>query len=481
MRLTDVEDWIDAQLRVREPRAAYAAGQARLFDKKHGKPSVSASGKASFRDSAFTENNGLPVHRWVPWIAGFSASFVEDVLDHFLPIPAGAAATVLDPFSGVGTTLVTAMLRGYNVVGFEINPYAALACELKLSVDGIPAGELEAAIAEFEETVPLRIRNGEEPQSVPPRGFVTRSEFLSPQVEAKVLLVHDFIGSLTNATVRKCFQLALVSELVGFSNYSYEPSLGRRVSAGKPPVDDAPVATVVARKLRVMLADVRTAQKTLGEMQARPEVRFQQGDFFSGERQLPHAGIDLVITSPPYLNNYHYVRNSRPQVYWLGFAEQPADLKPLETHSFGKYWQTVRADQPIGLDFQMPALDEALQALRARNVDKGQYGGQGWANYAATYFNDSFRLAKCLHRLLRPGGHAVVVLGNSILQGIEFQTDVIFAEICRACGLDIEEIQMLRKKRTGNSIIQSSVRVGEASKKTTLYESAVIVGKPGAA
>ncbi len=37
-----------------------------------------------FRDPAFAENKNLPIHRWVPWIAGFSSQFVEDCIDTFL-------------------------------------------------------------------------------------------------------------------------------------------------------------------------------------------------------------------------------------------------------------------------------------------------------------------------------------------------------------------------------------------------------------
>src|SRR5438093_11660970 len=33
-----------------------------------------------FRDSSFSKNKNLPLHRWVPWIAGFSADFVEDAI-----------------------------------------------------------------------------------------------------------------------------------------------------------------------------------------------------------------------------------------------------------------------------------------------------------------------------------------------------------------------------------------------------------------
>jgi hypothetical protein len=37
------------------------------------------------RDAAASENKSLPIHRWVPWIAGFSAKFVEDVISAYLP------------------------------------------------------------------------------------------------------------------------------------------------------------------------------------------------------------------------------------------------------------------------------------------------------------------------------------------------------------------------------------------------------------
>jgi hypothetical protein len=86
------------------------------------------------------------------------------------------------------------------------------------------------------------------------------------------------------------------------------------------------------------------------------------------------------------------------------------------------------------------------------------------------------RFARILRRVLKPGGRAVVVLGNSILQGVEFKTDQLFGRICEACGLGVEGIQLLRKKRTGASIITSSVRANAAEGKTTLYESAVAVG-----
>ena len=139
--------------------------QTALFD------SATSNGNG-FRDSAFAKNKELPVHRWVPWIAGFSAQFVDDCLAKYLPDNGKSDYWVLDPFAGVGTTPVQAYTRGFNVVGFEINPYAALASKVKLEAATINSAALRAQIAGFDKFMRRRCdsRNGN-PHSKPPTGF----------------------------------------------------------------------------------------------------------------------------------------------------------------------------------------------------------------------------------------------------------------------------------------------------------------------
>lgn len=64
-----------------------------------------------FKDSAFGDNKSRPIHRWIPWIAGFSSEFVRDVFSQYLPPKPELTITVLDPFCGVGTTLVETIAR----------------------------------------------------------------------------------------------------------------------------------------------------------------------------------------------------------------------------------------------------------------------------------------------------------------------------------------------------------------------------------
>ena len=434
-------------------------------------PSPSAAPQNGvFSDTAFTKNRTEPLHRWVPWIAGFSAPFVAGVLE------AAAAAdptdvTVLDPFAGVGTTLVEAVRRGHNAIGFEINPYAALVCRVKLKCFDYDVGLLERAIRDLE--VHMAHRSRSRPASKPPLHFHTRSPFFSPAVERKVLRVLDYIAGLQEQWLKDIFRVALGAVMVSFSNYSYEPSLGRRSSAGKSEIEDADVGGILAAKLTQMLTDIALWQLHVATLPKRPSAELHARSFLTDDRLVPDASVDFLITSPPYLNNYHYIRNTRPQLYWLGLVERPADLKEMERLNFGKFWQTVRAGPTIKLEFECPELARELKALRARNPERGVYGGRGWANYAAAYFNDCFRFCRAARRVMRRGGTVVIVIGNSILQGIEFKTERHLAQIAENCGFQLVGLHRVRTKRTGSSIVNSSVRAGTTKEKVELYECAL--------
>jgi len=432
---------------------------------------------AGFRDTAFTENRDRALHRWVPWIAGYSCAFVDDairkVADGRRPL------TILDPFAGVGTTLIESLKHGHNAVGFEINPYAALACRTKVGAADYDVAGLRAKAAEYAREVSARIRSGSAvPVSAPPPGFVSRAPFFSPAVERQVLLTLDFIRAETEGWMSDVFRTALGSVMVSFSNYSYEPSLGTRAGANKPNILDADVVAVLRRKLDEMCEDIRIFAEQVNGFEPRPTAALHPVSYFDGAGRIAPGSVDLLVTSPPYLNNYHYIRNTRPHMFWLDMIAAPSELKAMEQKSFGQFWQTVRSGPEIPLVVDHPELRALLATLRRRNREKGPYGGEGWANYAAAYFNDCDRFCETTLRLMAPGGTVVVVIGNNILQGVEFATDRFLAELAQARGFEVVEMHEVRRKRTGNSIVNSSVRVGTVQRKTRLYETAVELRAP---
>ncbi len=429
----------------------------------------------TFRDPAFSGNRDAPVHRWVPWTAGFSKHFIEDALETHAK---GDWGTVLDPFAGVGTALVEADLAGHDAVGFEINPYAAFVAQVKLEAHLLPIAALRSAIEDLHNQALTVEQNGARPISVPPQRFQTRSPFYSPKVERKVLLMMDFIHRQPDARVAAALRLAFGATMVEYSNYSYEPSLGRRRSVGRADVEDHPVAERVARKLTEITNDAEW-YRTHRVCERRTPGRIHLESFFDGYKRLNQHSVDLIVTSPPYANNYHYNRNTRPHLYWLGFCEEPGDLKYLEGQNFGTYWQRARALEEVTLhpSIDDPSIAATLAEIRRQNPERGLYGGSGWANYVATYLNDCIRFVDGMKWCLRSNATALVVIGNSIVQGVHVPTDRFFAKIAQRQGLEVMAIHTPRLARVGDSITNSSVRRGEAGGQR-LYESVVELRQP---
>ena len=438
---------------------------------------------AGYGDAASSHNKSLSMHRWANWIAGFSGEFARSVITQFAPSDrpstgsgrgtygsGQAEYTVLDPFAGVGTTLVEANRLGLRAVGFEINPFAALVCRVKLGAADISLPDLRDSVTGYERF--MQDAAGQEPRSSPPGGFRSRIPFFSPAVERKVLLTLDYVNGLPER-INDLFRVAFASVMVEFSNYTYEPSLGTRPGAGKALVGDADVGRVLSVKLRDMVEDIAEFQSETANESHSPAWEVYEQSFFDAETRIAAASVDLVVTSPPYMNNYHYVRNSRPQLFWTGLISEPSELKRLETGNFGKFWQTVRGDGPIPLVPQLPELEGEIAAIREINSGRGVYGGNGWANYAASYMNDLDRFCELLGIVLKPGGTAVVVVGNSIVQGREIKVEERLRDIAELRGLSVPDITKLRE-RVGSSIVNSGARRA-ADDKTGLYDAAVVL------
>ncbi|MFZ0887170.1 MAG: hypothetical protein WA005_01840 [Candidatus Binataceae bacterium] len=344
--------------------------------------------------------------------------------------------------------------------------------QTKIAAVALSPIDLRKAIARFSDEA----ANAEPIE--PPKGFQSRVPFFSPRVETQVLRTLGWIKALKPAALRELFRLAFAAVMVKFSNYTYEPSLGTRRGAGKPDVHDAPVLPILRAKLEEILRDIESFRSDCswpGQATVHTASWRSMGGVLAGEP------VDLVITSPPYANNYHYLRNTRPQLWWLGFVTSTNALREIEDSYFGKFWQTVRDQPEIALKFNFASLGDVLAEIRRTNSHRRVYGGQGWANYLATYFNDSFDFLATLSRHLAPGGRAVVVIGNSVVQGHEIKTDEVWADIAhsKAVGLAVEALEVVRKKRVGNSIINSAVR-SSAARGVKLYEAILTLQKPRA-
>ena len=112
--------------------------------------------------------------------------------------------------------------------------------------------------------------------------------------------------------------------------------------------------------------------------------------------------VDAIITSPPYLNATDYLRGHRLALVWLGYTLK--QLRQTRSSSIG----AERAPDDLQvrhLFSQIWAAMGDLQELPNR-----------YRLMAERYAEDLYRMVSEIARVLRPGGAATLVVGNSCLK-----------------------------------------------------------------
>lgn len=389
------------------------------------------------RLGVFDDNRRKPIHRWYPFVEGYSADLVASALGEF-----PEAQVILDPFGGSGTTALAAAEHGHDCYFSEVNPYLAWVADVKINKARAAAGS--DALADLE-TLAAAFDRGSVPivDSEHPLIEADRRRYFFPDGVAA-----DVLGALQlcedcRPEVRDLARLAVATSLIPASNMIRRTDLRKRRS-GDP--DPAPLLPLIANQLREIAHDIVTAGHT---------IMGQAVHVGSDARSLPELDpvADLVITSPPYLNGTNYCRNTKLELLALGFIPDERDLVDLRLATIAAGINNIskkREDPTI-----MPAVEEI-----ACRLDRVAYDPRIPA-MVRMYFSDMRQVATAVRRSSRPAATWLLDIGDSRFCGVHVPTHELLAATAALEGWSIEGIEPLRSRRSydGSELTQVLIRM----------------------
>ena len=387
--------------------------------------------------STFTTNMALPIHGWYRYTAGFSAAWVRELIGEQ---KAQGLTHILDPFAGSGTVLLESEFQQVEAIGLESQPYVFKIATAKLlwqtdsaALNAAATSLLEAARAEI-------VTQTEYPELLTkcfPLPILHKLEALKlswakleADDEQKQLL-----WFVITAILRACSP-------VGTAQWQYiQPT------KTKAKVIDPFVA--FEKKVREMTRDMVQMQ-ALG-IAVTPAAIYN--DDSRHITSVPDGWADLVITSPPYANNYDYADATRLEMMFWGYIAGWSDLQGEVrtkliracTQHVGKLASEVDAilDTPR-LACIRPELIQVFTALKAERLNHG--GKKNYHFMIAAYFQDLADVLYSLRRVTRPGALMCFVVGDSAPYGVYVPVDRWLGAIAWAAGCTTDHFEKLRDR-----------------------------------
>lgn len=387
--------------------------------------------------STFLDNLSLPIHRWFRYSAGFSAQWVKQLIERE---KANGRKTVLDPFVGSGTVLLEAEACGARSIGIESHPFIARVARTKLLWR-------ENADAFFEHTRSL-LKKAK-------RTHPTSRDFTPTLLEkcypVEVLCQLDALRSAIEEQDRSdsSYHLtwltlaAILRHCSPVATAQWQYILPRKSKARIIEPFDAfqAMASVVRQDMVWRQEQERGPQPTLYEEDARECS------------SVPDSWADLVITSPPYANNYDYADATRLEMTFFGEIQGWGCLQDtVRKHLVRSCTQHVassveQADQLAEEPVLAPLRPQLVQVCKQLEREKEHHGGKKpYHAMIAAYFYDLAKVWVALRRVTATGGLACFVVGDSAPYGVHVPVDRWLGELALAAGFKSFEFEKTRDR-----------------------------------
>lgn len=327
---------------------------------------------------------------------------------------------VLDPMAGSGTTLVVARSLGHEAIGFDTDPLAVLLAQVWCG--DVSESSARRAAERVLEVARKRARGLPLRDAYPPNAHDETREFVRywfdetnrRQLAGLASAISEVRGKTVRGVLWGAFSRMIVTKQAG-------ASLALDVAHSRPHrVSDKNLIRPLDHFLRAVGLVLAAMPFKVAEARG-PRATVKIAD--ARDLPLEDSSVDVVVSSPPYLNAIDYLRGHKFSLVWMGHAVD--DLRRIRAANIGTEVST-------GADLEDSVIARALD--RMGDLDGLPERQKRWL---ARYVADMDKATGELQRVLVTGGRAVLVVGDCTMRGVFVRNSGALAYLGERHGLEV--------------------------------------------
>lgn len=369
-------------------------------------------------------------------IGKYPAKFFPDIPAWAVYSYSEPGDTVFDPFNGCGTTCAEAGRAGRNAIGIDVSPFACLLARANTNKYNI------CSLSEKTESFRRFLSDKDHIKKERCLYFENDVFWFSENNLLEIESIRDYICDLYDGVERDYF-LSVLASIIKACSYLDESQIKvkrdqKKLLRGVPSAFE-----MMDRMLAKYLGNIcgETSDAGVGD------VRIYNDSALRLDRYVSEESVDLIVTSPPYINAMNYPMNNRYESFLLSLVA-PEDSIEYQTRFIGTERVYARDYKELKQYAVESVLGSSLNG-KLREI----FGNEPKRSYIVyRYFDEMNRVFDLAVRTLKRNGRFVLVAGTNTITGVHIDTSGILIRL-------LEEKGLYREKSFKYEIVKNALKI----------------------
>ena len=365
-------------------------------------------------------DTGKWTHDYHRYPAKFIPQLVEKLIDEYIP---QKEALINDPFMGCGTTIVTAISRGFKASGTDINKIAYLITKVKSTpIEPVYLNKkIEQLLSKLKFFSEATLFNYKIEPLIPHKHIDRINYWFLEETKNDLGKILRVIYDEADEIIRDFYLIAFSHILKSCSIWLQGSTKPTRDLGKKPAKPYNALRKHLIKMQKGNDAFYKIVPKSVRE-NLNEYLNINIGD--ARKQPLADNSVDLIVSSSPYVTSYEYADLHQLSTIWLELAD---DLIEYKKEFIGTSYKNYE--------------NKKLKSLIATNiVNEMSKKSKKMAKETEAFFIDMEEVFNESYRILKRGGRCCYVIGNTKLKGVEIRNAEVFAESLQYSGFKLDRI-----------------------------------------